>query len=239
MARAGEAIGMSGLLLGNPNSFYPRSKDELYAYLAGVAERTDLAVSLFVAPHMNAARLHTSGYPMDVILRATDIENVVAVKYEVGRPGIAGDYQLWKMLRGRRVLFSDPLEAHSPLTVEMFGMQWMGTSNYEYWGPAVPQYFTLLQQGAFDQAMEIYWRINPARQTRVAIQASFAGANVIHRYLWKYQGWLQGYNGGVLRQPAMKLNDTQMRTVRDGLLRSGFEIPEESPVAFYDGRCPG
>jgi 4-hydroxy-tetrahydrodipicolinate synthase len=86
--------------------------------------------------------------------------------------------------------------------------------------------------------MEIYWRINPARQARITIQASFAGANYIHRYLWKYQAWLQGYNGGPMRQPVMKLTDQQMRTVRDALIRSGFTIPDESPADFFVGRNP-
>jgi 4-hydroxy-tetrahydrodipicolinate synthase len=239
MAKAGEEIGMSGLLLGHPNHFYPRSNDELYDFLESVAAETNLACSLFVTNQMNFSRLHTSGYPTDVIVRAADIENVVAVKYEVGRPGIAGDYECWKRLKGKGILFSDPLEAHSPLTVEIFGMKWMGTSNYEYWGPAVPQYFALLQKGEYERAMEIYWRINPARQARVAAQAAYSGANFIHRYLWKYQGWLQGYNGGVMRQPVMKLNDGQMKVVREGLQRSGFEVGGGDPTAFYRGRIQG
>jgi dihydrodipicolinate synthase/N-acetylneuraminate lyase len=238
MAKAAESIGVSGLLLGQPNSFYPKDEEELYQYLAHVSGDTNLAVSLFVTSQMNLARFHTSGYPPNVLLRAADIENVVAVKYEVGRPGIAGDYEIWKKLKGKRILFSDPLEAHSPLTVELFGMQWMGTSNYEYWGGAVPEYFGLLQKGEFDKAMEIYWRINPARQARVAIQATVVGANFIHRTLWKYQGWLHGYNGGPMRMPAMKLTDNQMRAVRDPLLRSGFKIGDEGPADFYRGRNP-
>jgi len=142
------------------------------------------------------------------------------------------------MIQGKRILFSDPLEAHSPLTVEMFGQQWMGTSNYEYWGGAVPQYFKLLLEEKFTEAMEIYWRINPARQARVAIQATFAARNFIHRYLWKYQGWLHGYNGGPMRQPVMKLNDSQMRTVREPLLKSGFNLADEDNATFYVGRNP-
>jgi len=43
MAKAGEEIGVSGLLLGQPNSFYPRSEDEVYEHLAGVANSTRLA----------------------------------------------------------------------------------------------------------------------------------------------------------------------------------------------------
>lgn len=238
MAKAGEAIGVTGILLGHPNSFYPRSEDELFDHLAGVANSTNLGVCLFATVQMNLGRLHPSGYPPRVLLRCASIPNVVAVKYEVGRPGIAGDLEFWKMIRGTGLLFSDPLEAHSPLTVEMFGQQWMGTSNYEYWGGAVPEYFKLLLEGKSERAMEIYWRINPARQARVAIQATFAGANFIHRYLWKYQGWLHGYNGGVMRQPVMKLNDSQMRTVREPLLKSGFKIADEDALDFYRGRNP-
>jgi dihydrodipicolinate synthase/N-acetylneuraminate lyase len=238
MAKAGEAIGITGLLLGQPNSFYARSEGDLYDYLASVSERTSLAVCLFATTQMNLGRLHPSGYPPNVVTRIADLENVVAIKYEVGRPGIAGDYEIWKKLKSKRVLFSDPLEANAPLTVELFGQQWMGTSNYEYWGGAVPEIFGLLLKGEFDKAMEIYWRINPARQARINIQATFAGGNFIHRYLWKYQGWLHGYNGGPMRQPVMKLNDTQMRNVRDPLLRCGYKLQDEDATAFYRGRNP-
>ena len=238
VSRAGERLGMEGLLLGHPNSFYPTSNDELYNFLAGVSHETNLAVALFVTVQMNLNRLDTSGYPLAVIRRLAEHDNVVAVKYEVGRPGIAGDFELYKALKGTGVLFSDPLEAHAPLTVEMFGMQFMGTSNYEYWGPAIPKIFNLLVAGEFDRAMVEYWKINPARQARVQAQATFAGANFIHRYLWKYQAWLQGYNGGPMRQPIMKVNDTQMRLVRDGLVRSGFDLKDESATDFYRGRNP-
>jgi dihydrodipicolinate synthase/N-acetylneuraminate lyase len=237
-SKAGERIGMEGLLLGHPNSFYPKTEDQLYEYLKKVADQTNLACVLFAAGHWNFQRLHPSGYPPKVLARAADLQNVVAAKYEVGRPGIGGDYQFWKMIKDKRILFADPLEAHSPLTVEVFGQQWMGTSNYEYWGGAVPECFKLLREGKFDQAMEIYWRINPARAARVAIQATFAGANFIHRYLWKYQAWLQGYNGGPMRQPIMKLSDAQMRNVRDALIRSGFNLADEGPDMFLIGRNP-
>jgi hypothetical protein len=41
-----------------------------------------------------------------------------------------------------------------------------------------------------------------------------------------------------MRQPVMKMNDNQMRTVRDPLLRSGFDIKDEDASAFYRGRNP-
>jgi 4-hydroxy-tetrahydrodipicolinate synthase len=239
MAQQAEKIGMAGVLIGHPNSFYPANEDELFDHIAAVAGATNLCTSLFVTAQMNLTRLHPSGFPPAVLARAAQIPNIVAVKYEVGRPGIAGDLEIYKLLKGTGVLFSDPLEAHSPLTVEYFGQQWMGTSNYEYCGGAVPEYFALLQQGKFEQAMEIYWRIQPVRNARVAVQSTVAGANFIHRSLWKYQQWLHGYNGGRMRQPVAKLSDSQMKQVRDPLVKCGFDIKDEGPQDFYDGRIPG
>lgn len=238
MAKIAEAVGMEGLVLGHPNTLYPETEDELYDYLSYVCERTDLPVCLFAAAHWNFTRLHPSGYPPRVLARVADLENVVAVKYEVGRPGIGGDYEFWKMIKDKKVLFSDPLEAHSPLTVELFGQQWMGTSNYEYYGDRVPKYFNMLQNGEYEKAMEIYWSLQPVRATRMAVQGSFAGANFIHRYLWKYQAWLHGYAGGPMRQPIMKLSDAQMKQVRDGLTRGGFETEDLTFHDFYRGRYP-
>jgi 4-hydroxy-tetrahydrodipicolinate synthase len=238
MSQDAAQIGVDGVLLGHPNSFYPKDADQLYEYIASVCNRIDLGVVLFAAHHWNFERLHPSGYPPQVLARAADLANVVAAKYEVGRPGIAGDYEFWKMVKGKNVLFSDPFEAHSPLTVELFGQQWMGTSNYEYFGGTIPQYFKMLRNGEYDRAMKIYWQIQPARAARMGEQASFGGANFIHRYLWKYQAWLNGYNGGPLRQPVMKLNDGQMRRMRDALTRSGLEPAKDDFSAFFVGRNP-
>lgn len=238
MAQYGERAAVSALLLGYPNSFYPRTPADIYDYTAYVCERTSLATILFAASQWNFERLHPSGFPPQVLVQAAGLPNVVAVKHEVGRPGLAATYELFKMARDRGVLLSDPLEANSPLWVDLYGMQWMGTSNYEYWGGAVPKYFALLHEGPPEEAMELYWRIQPARAARLAEQSAFGGANFIHRYMWKYQAWLNGYNGGPIRQPAMKLNDGQMRRLRDALGRSGLE-PEKADFShFFIGRNP-
>jgi dihydrodipicolinate synthase/N-acetylneuraminate lyase len=238
MARHAQQVGASGLLLGYSNSFYPKSAQDVYDYTAYICERTDLAVVLFAASHWNFGRLHPSGFPPDALLRAADQPNVVAIKHEVARPGVAGFYEFWKLAKDKQILISDPLEANSPLWVELFGMQWMGTSNYEWWGPKVPDYFAHLHDGDYDRAMEIYWSIQPARAARMAEQATFGGANFIHRYLWKYQAWLQGYEGGPLRQPAMKLADAQMRRLREALQRSGYQPETADFGEYFVGRHP-
>jgi dihydrodipicolinate synthase/N-acetylneuraminate lyase len=238
MAEHAQRAGVSGLLLGYPNSFYPRSAQEVYEYSAYVCNHTDLAVVLFAASHWNFGRLHPSGFPPEVLLQLADLPNVVAIKHEVARPGVAGFHQFWKLAGDKPILISDPLEANSPVWVDLFGMQWMGTSNYEWWGGKVPEYFAHLHDGDYDRAMEIYWQIQPARAARMAEQATFAGANFIHRYLWKYQAWLNGYNGGPLRQPAMKLADAQMRRLREALQRSGLQPETAEFGECFVGRNP-
>jgi 4-hydroxy-tetrahydrodipicolinate synthase len=113
----------------------------------------------------------------------------------------------------------------------------MGTSNYEYYGSYVPRLLDLLHAGETRQAMEEYWRIQPARNARSTTMSS-VGANLVHRYLWKFQGWLNGYNGGPIRQPAMKLSESQMRVSAEGARKAGIASSDEPFADFYLGRNP-
>ena len=239
MTKDAEAIGIDGLLLGHPNSFYPKQTSDLTAYLRHVVDSVDLGVVLFAAHHFNFDRLDPSGYPLEALVEVAEAENVIAVKYEVGRPGVIGTLDCFKAFQDSKVIVSDPFEANTPLWTELFGMPWMGTSNYEYFGDAVPRMLNALLDGRRDEALEIYWQIQPARTARLGEQATFGGANFIHRYLWKYQAWLNGFNGGPLRQPAMKLTDPQMRRMADALRRA--KIIDSVPTDFdeyFIGRNP-
>jgi 4-hydroxy-tetrahydrodipicolinate synthase len=56
--------------------------------------------------------------------------------------------------------------------------------------------------------------------------------------LWKYQGWLQGFNGGPLRQPTMRLVDRQLRPLRSALEQCGLNPWPEPDGDFFVGRNP-
>jgi 4-hydroxy-tetrahydrodipicolinate synthase len=237
MANDARAIGVDAMLLGHPNSFYPTSAQELEDYTVDICRETDLAVVLFIVEHSNLRRLDVRGFPADVLDRLVEMDTVVAVKYEVGRQQTVNTYETFKRLQDADVLLSDPMEFTAPLWVDLFDMQWMGTSNYEYYGSYVPRFLDLLRSGKTQEAMEEYWSIQPARDARSSTMSS-GGANLVHRYLWKYQAWLNGYNGGPIRQPAMKLSDSQMRTSADGLRKAGI-APGDEPVSdFFVGRNP-
>ena len=228
-----EAVGVDAVLLGHPNSFYPKTAQDIIDYTTYVCDRVELGVVLFCAVHWNFQRVHSSGYPMEAVVELADLENVIGVKYEVGRPGAVANYECFKALAGKPVVVSDPFEPNAPIWTDLFDMQWVGTSNYEYYSDAIPRMFDALKDGRRDEAMELYWQIQPARVMRANLQAEFGGANFIHRYLWKYQGWLNGYNGGPLRQPAMKLADGQMRRAADGLIKSGLLQEQPKDLADY------
>lgn len=238
MAADAKAIGINAVLVGYPNSFYPKTEAELLDYTRDLCDNIDLAVVLFAAHHWNFTRLHSSAFPLEVIRQCAQAESVVAVKYEVGRPGAVGTYECFKALKKSRVLVSDPFEPNAPIWTDLFEMPWMGTSNYEYYGDLVPRMLDALNNGRREEGMELYWKIQPARVARLAEQATFGGANFIHRYLWKYQAWLNGFNGGPLRQPVMKLSDPQMRRMADALQRSGIADAPSDFSSFFVGRNP-
>ena len=194
---------------------------------------------LFCINQWNFGRLHPSDFSPALIGRLIDdVDNIVAIKNEIGIPGVAGVAEVFLRFRDR-VVVCDPFEQNAPAWAMTFGMQFMGTSNYEYMGGEVVRYFNLLQERKFDQAMEIYWRLHPARQAGAQVAAGFmGGTGLVHRQLWKYQYWLNGFDGGPIRQPHMRMNDRHMRMLRHGLLASGIDPAPGEDAEYFGGRNP-
>lgn len=237
MAKSARSIGVDALLMAYPNSFHPSSVEELSAYTRAVCDGSDLGVILFSVPHFNFARFDPSGFPLQVWDELVGIENVVALKYEVGQPGIVGAWEFFERFKDKNVLICDPHEPNMIVWAEVYKTPWVGTSNYEYYGNSIPTILDHLNQGRRAEALDLYWKLQPARQVRTSLNGQMEGANFLHRYLSKYQAWLQGYNGGPLRAPAMKLTDAQMFRVADGLVRSGLidKVPNDFGD-FFIGR---
>ena len=236
--QAAERAGAELVLLSYPANFYPESNEDIYNYTKAFCAQTNLGVILFPVPLWGFERLHPAGFAPALLKRLVDeVPNVVAIKAEGGHPTIAGFVQTYKMLNDR-VVVTFPLESDGLPLSAVVPLQFMGTSNYEYFGPMVPKIFALIQDGQFDKAMELYWQIHPARMTNINVMGMIAGSNFIHRMIWKYQGWLSGFNGGPLRQPTMRLVDRQMKTLRQGLVASGLEVTVDPDKAFFVGRNP-
>jgi 4-hydroxy-tetrahydrodipicolinate synthase len=232
-----EQQGVEALLLSYPQNFYPKSEQEIYEYTKAVADKTNMALIIFAVESWNFGRIHNSKFPVSLIKQIAEIDTAVAVKYEAGHPGMAGMAECQRAV-GDKVIVCDPMENNSPLWVDTYGMQWMGTSNYEMFGDLVPKYFNLFREGKFEEGMELFWKLVPARTAKTNFHKTFAGAKLIHRLGWKYLAWLNGYNGGPLRMPQMRLDDAQMNLLKTGLQKSGIKVTEEPNENFFVGRNP-
>ncbi|MBO9521308.1 MAG: dihydrodipicolinate synthase family protein [Nocardioidaceae bacterium] len=224
-----------------PITFYPQHYKEIVEYTRAIAEAADLGVVVFAMNLWNFMRLHPSGFAPAWLEEIVDtIPNVVAIKNEIGDPGVAGLAEVFRRFSDR-VIVADPLEMNAPAWSSTFGMPWMGTSNYEYFGDVVPRIHALAQDpDRYDEAMELYWQVHPARAaTGSLMREANAGTSFVHRLLWKYQGWLQGFNGGPVRSPHTRLHDRQMRLLRSAAIESGLPITDEADALFFEGRIRG
>lgn len=235
VAAAAEALGFEAALPSYPASFSPTSSQQIVDHTRELAERTDLALILFAVETWGFATVSPEGFPHDAIAELADVDTVAAVKYEASSPGmIAGLADLRRRV-GDRVLIQNPMEQNAPGLVDWYGMQWMGSSGYEAYGDRVPRWFAMLHEGRWDEAMELYWSYQPLRLAKGAFHKTFGGANLIHRNGWKYLSWLQGYNGGLLRMPQMRLKPQQMKPLRAAAIASGFDVPDDDE-GFVRGR---
>ena len=236
-AKAAEAAGVDLVLLSYPPNFYPLSQEDIFDYTSAFCQATNLAVMLFPVPLWGFERLHPAGMALENITRMIkEIPNIVAIKEEGGMPTIAGFVEAYHHF-SKEVIVTFPMEDQGLMLASLVNMQFMGTSNYEYYGGLIPRMFNLIRDGQFEEAMKYYWQIHPARLVNQS-QNVIMGANFIHRMLWKYQGWLNGFNGGPLRAPTMRLNSNQMNALRRGLEMAGLKPTSDSDDKFFIGRNP-
>jgi 4-hydroxy-tetrahydrodipicolinate synthase len=95
----------------------------------------------------------------------------------------------------------------------------------------------MARDGKNAEAMRLYWQVDPARHANAKIGA-IGGANTVHRMAWKYQAWLNGYNGGPLRMPTARLVSDQMRMLRAGLAASALPVTDSPDEEYWVGRNP-
>ncbi|PWU55495.1 dihydrodipicolinate synthase family protein [Micromonospora globispora] len=237
--RGAEEAGADMVLLSYPPNFYPETEDEVFEYTKAVCDATDLAVILFPMMIWNfGARIHPSDIPTRLIRRMIDeIPNVAVIKAEGGYPNIQSAVECHRLF-GDEVVISVPIESDLIPLAQLIPIQLSATSDHEFYGPTIPRVMALLRNGKYDDATEIFWKLHPARQAKAALFAGLHGGSVLNRQAWKFQGWLQGYNGGPLRMPTQRLQDRQMLALRQALISAGFEPSMEPFREFFIGRNP-
>lgn len=237
--RRAEDAGVDLVLLSYPPNFYPETEQEIYDYTKAVCDATNLAVILFPMYLWGfSPRIHPSDIPTGLIRRLLDdCPNIAVIKAEGGFPSIQGVIECHRLF-GDEVVISMPIESDLIPLSQIMPIQLSATSDHEYYGPKIPQVMSLLRNGKFDEATEIFWQLHPARKAKSALAPVLHGGAFLNRQAWKFQGWLQGYNGGPLRQPTQRIHDAQMNALRKGLIDSGLEPSMDPFREFFIGRNP-
>jgi dihydrodipicolinate synthase/N-acetylneuraminate lyase len=234
-----EKAGADLVLLSYPSNFWPTTEQEIYDYTKNFCDATSLGVMLFPIPTWGFERVHPAGMSLDLVARLLkDCPNIVAIKSEQGFPLPAGICEMYHHFR-EQVVISCPIEADAIPLMSLMKLQFSGTSNTQWMGDYYPRAFELARTGRFEEAMKMYWKVNPARQANTAASAASAPAiGALNRTQWKYQDWLAGFNGGPLRAPSLRIPDRFMKSLRQALVASGCEVTSDPDSAFIAGRHP-
>ncbi|MCW3641213.1 dihydrodipicolinate synthase family protein [Burkholderia cenocepacia] len=231
-----EDAGADVVLLGYPPYFYPTSYDEVFDYTQAICAATNLGVIVFPLPAWGFGRLHPADIPLAVLRRMVDeIPNVVAIKAEGGLPYIMSAIEVHREFN-REVVISSPLEYEYVPLAQVMDIPFCGTNYSAYYGPLLPRIHKLIRAGQYDEATQLWYGKDPARKAFASLPMAANG--LLNRMMWKYQGWLQGYNGGPLPHPTQRVFQRDMAVLRKGLEAAGLNPTRDPDEAFFIGRRP-
>jgi dihydrodipicolinate synthase/N-acetylneuraminate lyase len=232
--------GVDLVLPSYPLTYHPRTIDDVFDDTRRFIDASPLGVLLFAIDQWNFSRLHPAAFPTSLVVHLAEASpNLVGVKNEVGLPYAGGLVDIFEKLHDV-VVVTDPLEYNAPIWIRNYGMRFMGTSNYECMGDAVPRMLRLLSDPAtWDEGMDLYWRMTPVRKANsVLLSPIVAATSLVPRAHWKYQGWLLGFNGGPIRQPQARPNAAQMAQMRAATAAAGLPVTDDPDELFWTGRNP-
>lgn len=231
-----EANGAELVLLGYPPHFYPKSYEEVYQYSKAMCDATNLAVMLFPVPIWGFGRMHPADIPVPVLRRLVDdCPNVAAIKTEGGMPYIMSAIEMHRHFH-KEVVISSPLEYEYIPLAQVMDIPFCGTNYSAFFGPAIPQAHKLIRAGKYDEATELYYKLEPMRKAVASI--GFGGHALSNRLMWKYQSWLQGYNGGPIRHPTARVHGRDMQVLRAATQAAGMNPTSSTDEEFFIGRNP-
>lgn len=238
-ANLAERAGADIVLLSYPTQFRPTSEQEIFDFTRAFCDGVNLPVMLFAIPTWGFERVHPAGMSVALVRRLLDAcPNIVAIKAEQGFPLPAGPCEMYYHFRDE-VVISCPIEGDAIPLMSLMKFQYSGTSNTQWMGDYYPRAFELARTGRWEEAMELYWKVNPARGANAAAtSAYFPATGALNRSLWKYQDWLAGFNGGPLRAPANRVPDRFMNQLRQGLIASGLSVTSDPDTEYLTGRNP-
>jgi len=234
-----ESVGGHHVLLGSPVQYHPDSEDEVFQTMKSVCEAVDLCMDLYPAARFDLSRFGHGTLSIDLIRRLADIDNVVGLKIGNLNPPNYSAHVFAAV--GEQLLINDPLDNAWAFIVGDHGAQWAGAMGYDMWqtqdDQRVVRMFNHFRAGQLDEAMEIYWAVEPVRAASWNLHGRVSSSGLYPFLSFKFQQWLVGGNGGMLRQPIHRISVGEMEGLRAGLAASGI-TPYGGPIEeFFVGRA--
>lgn len=231
-------MGGAHALLGCPVQFFPASEQDTLQTLKAVCDAVDLAIDIYPAARFDLERFDHGTLSVDILNRLADLDNVVGVKVgNLNPPNYAA--HVFKTV-GDRLLINDPLDSAWAFMTTSCKQQWAGAMGYDMWQTQddhrTVRMFEHFRAGRLDEAMQIYWAIEPVRRASWQVHARYSGAGLYPFLMFKYQQFLVGGNGGMLRQPIHRAHTDDLHYLRAGLEASGIKPYGGSLEEFYVGR---
>jgi 4-hydroxy-tetrahydrodipicolinate synthase len=235
-----ERCGASHALLGYPPSFRPETPAEIVAATRRIAESTNLGLVMYASDKFDFGRFHPSQVPFEAYDEIASLPNVVSLKVGFGDPAMT--FEAFERYDDRVLVnVGTPwLMGFFPLLHRRYGAQWFGGGAWEMWQspgrPYMVEYYDAVVRGDVARARAIYWTL--ARANAIAMGGNIARGGDIGMYHWpmgKYVSWSVGGNGGMLRDPAMRLPGGLMHQRKLALRAIGIE-PREPDEEFWVGR---
>ncbi len=237
-------IGCSHAFVSFPRQLSPETQDEVYAYYRRIIEATDMGIVLYAYDAPNMRRFHPSGIPVDVFDRLADFDNVIAVKLtQPMNPAVA--MELCERLSDRVLVGPASLEM-AMLLARHYPVQWTGQWIVEgVQSPEKPYVVELMNALAckrFDEALKIYWRLEPAYrlvhrlQQPLLLKGGHPWAHI------RYFQWCVGGNGGLIRDTkhgkdqVSVLDQAGREEIRDTYRRIGINPYDGPEDEFIVGR---
>ncbi len=237
LSRHAADAGASHLHLAYPQAFQPRSNDELVGYVRRVADASPLSICLTATDRTAFHALHPSGVPLDALERLADHPAIVALQLGSLDAGLV--LECCERL-GDRLAIGTPHLSLLPILAAEFRVRWSGPWPVEaVQSPERPhavEFVRRLAAGDVEAAMRGYWSMAPALGAAARVAQSFAHTGAQHWPLVKYQQWLSGGNGGMTRQPVMRMFQREMQAIRGGLAAVGVTCGDDDG-AFFTGRA--
>jgi len=232
--------GCTHVMVTYPDSMKPQSEDQVYDHFRTVIDASPLPVLLYGSPVESLRQFHPSGIPVGVFDRLADHPNVVGMKMTHGMPvGLA--YELCERLSDRLLM--------GPVNLDLFPIlgrhyphiqwssQWISDAVQSPEKPYGVELLEHVRQKRMDQALTVYWKMQPLIELIYDVQASLLPAHPWQHM--KYYQWVMGGNGGLLpldgRELIPVLDAAARKRIRDTCRQVGIaaDRPDEE---FMVGR---